>query len=260
MHEAHDVVFVFAEHGVAREFVLPHEIEIRFKIIVIIDGQHLSARRHDSLRVLVVQIEDVVQVLILILLDRSALGAFFKQQLNFLLGISLGFTLGIVTGQAHNAIGGSVEQPHDGVRNAVERMERARCVQRVGFRLQNSHALRDELAGNHMQRGHDEVANTHRNNSNCRIGQAKEHEDRMEQRGERRLAQPTQCQRSQRNTKLTSRKVLVNVVGHFERALSALLAFFYQNLNLRFAYAHQGKLGDNEKCVHQQKQNNQYQT
>ena len=227
VHEAHDVVLVLAEHGVTREFVLPHEIEIRFKIIVVVDSQHLGARRHDSLRVLIVQVENIIQILVLILLDRSALGAFFKQQLNFFLGISLGFILGIVAGQAHNAIGGSVKQPHDGISNAIERMKRTRCVQRVGFRLQNSHALRDELAGHHMQRGHDEVANTHRNNGDSRVGQAKEHEDRVKQRGKRGLAQPAQRQRSQRNTQLTSRKVLVNVVGHFERTLGALLAFFH---------------------------------
>ena len=139
-------------------------------------------------------------------------------------------------------------------------MKRARRVQRVGFSLQNSHALRDELASNHMQRGHNEIANAHRNNGDRRVGQAEEHEDRVEQRGERRLAQPAQRQRSQRNTKLTSRKILVNVVGHFERTLGAFLAFIHQNLNLRFTHAHQGKLGDNEKSVHQQKQNNQYQT
>ena len=260
VHEADDVVLVFAEHRIAGEFVLPHEIEVGGQIVVQVDGHHLGARRHDGLGVLVVQVEDVVQVLVLVLFDGSALGAFLKQKLDLFLGVGLGFIPGVVPGKTHNAIGGGVEQPHDWVGNAVERVERARRAQRIAFRFQDSHALRNELAGYHMQCGHNEVADCHRDNHHRRFRQAEEREYRVEQRGKRRLAQPAQRKRGKRDAQLAGGKVLVDVVGHLQGALGTLAAFVHQDLYLRFANAHQGKLGDNEKCVHQQEQNNQYQT
>ena len=73
MNEPNDVVFIFFEHWVARKFILAHEIKICFQIIIHINTQNLCARRHNGFRIFVIKIENIIEILVLIFINRTTI-------------------------------------------------------------------------------------------------------------------------------------------------------------------------------------------
>lgn len=81
------------------------------------------------------------------------------------------FACSIVTGQAHDAISGGVEEPHDGVRDAIEPVERRGREERIAFGVQDGHGFRHQFAKDNVQRCDDDEADSNRDRGNRCIGQ-----------------------------------------------------------------------------------------
>ena len=154
----------------------------------------------------------------------------------------------------------SVEQPHDGVGQAIEVVKRRRGKQRVRFGFEDGHGLRHQLADNDVKRGHDQVADGNRNGSDGGCGQVERREHRVEQSRNGRLAQPAEGQGSKRDAQLAGGEVSVYVVGDDSGALRPATPLLNQKLHLGFANADERELGDNEKGVHEEQNTTQYKT
>ncbi len=259
VHEPYDAVLGFAAHGVARVLVAQRQRHVLFQRILEVDAHQVGARRHDGLGVLVAQIEDVVHERVLLGVDQAAFGRFVDEQLDLVAGVHLVLVGRIVAGQAHHRIGDTVEQHHDGIGDLVERHQRAGREQRVAFGGENGERLGNKLAHHHVQRRHDEVPDGDGDHFEQRLGQAQQNEQRADDGRERRLTQPAERERGERDAQLTRGKVLVDVLGDDHGALRAGLPLLHRQLKLRFAHAHERELGDDEKRVHQQEQDDEKQ-
>ena len=166
----------------------------------------------------------------------------------------------VVAQKLHHAVGDGVEQPHDGIRDAVEPHERPCREQRIAFGGEDGERLGDELAYHDVQGRDDDEADGHRNGGNGRVRQPQGSKRRMDERGNRRFAQPAQGQRRQRDAQLAGGQVGVHVVGDQLGVLGARLAFVDRHFHLRLAHAHQGEFGHDEERVHEQEEQHQKQT
>ena len=239
-----------AAYGIARVLVLLDDLQVLFQRVLQVDAHHIHTRGHDGLGVLVAQIEDVVHELVLLGIDEAAFGALVDEQLDLLAGVDVVLVGRIVTGEAHDAVGDAVEQQHDGVRDAVEPDQRGGSAQRPALGGEDGERLGDELADDDVQSRHDEVADRHADGDDRRLGQTEHREQRLEQLGDGRLAQPSQRQRRQRDAQLAGRQVGVDVLGDLHGVFRARLVLVDGKLKLRFADAHERELRDDEKRVH----------
>ncbi len=250
MHEPDDVILAAPAHRIARVVVLTNDRLVLFQRVLNVKERHIGAWRHDGLGVLLAQIKHVVHKLVLLFGDQTALGGFVHQDLDLVAGVHLVLVGRIVPQQAHHSVRDGVEQPHDGIRDAVEPHERRGRGQGVPLGGEDGQRLRDQLACHHMQRGHDEITDGYRTDSDDRLGRTEQLEQRADQRSEDRFAQPAQGQRCQRDTQLACAQIGVHIPRDDQRVLRAALAVGHGYLKLRLAHTHQRELRNDEERVH----------
>ena len=259
VHEPDQVVFAPLAHRIARVLVAFGKLAVLLKRVLHIEAGQLGARRHDCLGVLVAQIEDVVDVLVLLRLDKPAFRGLVDEQLDLLARIHIVFVGRIVPGQPHDAVGDAIEHKHNRIGDAIEPQKRGRRHKRVAFRREDGERFGDKLAHDHVQRRHEEIPDCDRNYRDDGIRQAEQNEQRANERRNRGLAQPAERKRSKRNSKLAGRQVRVDVLGDGLRVLRAALALIVGKFDLRLAHAHHGEFRDNEKRVHQKEEDDKNQ-
>ena len=259
VHESDQVIFAPLAHRIARVLVALGKFAILLKRVLHVEAGQLDARRHDSLGVLIAQIEDVVDVLVLLRLDKPAFRGLVDEQLDFLARVHIVLVGRIVPGQTHDTVGDAIEQQHNRVGDAVEPQKRGRRHECVALRREDGERFGDKLAHDHVQRRHEEIPDCDRNYRDDSIGQAEQNEQRANERRDSGLAQPAERKRSKRNSKLAGRQVRVDVLGDGLRVLRAALALIVGKFDLRLAHAHHGEFRDNEKCVHQKEEDDKNQ-
>ena len=92
------------------------------------------------------------------------------------------------------------------------------------------------------------------------FGHVQRSEQRLEQLGHRRLAQPAQSERRERDAQLACGQVSVDVVGDELGVLGALSALVDEDFYLRLAHTHERELGGDKERIHEQEKQNKQQT
>ena len=204
MHEPDDAVLATATYRVARELVVTDVLQVLLERILEVEADHVDARRHDRLGVLIADVEDVVHVLVLRRVDQAAFGALVDEPHDLLVGVHIAVIGRIVAGQPHGPDSQRIEDPHDRIRDAVEPHEHGPCAQRPSFGRVNRERLGNLLAHHHVQGGHEDVPDGNRNGRDCGVGHPQRFEQGPDQRREGGLAKEAECQRGQRDAELAS--------------------------------------------------------
>ena len=148
---------------------------------------------------------------------------------------------------AQDAVRRAVEQRDERAHQRVEPVQRARDEERHPLGLDDRVDLRDLLAGGDVQRGHEDVGDRDRQRGGHAVGEAAE--DRLDEVGDRRLAQEADAQRGQGDAELARGQVLADVVELAQDAARAGVALGGQLLELRAPRADEGELPGHEEPV-----------
>ena len=152
-----DLVERLAKDRVARVGRLEHGAQRLLGRHLDRDADHLGARHHHVRRLLVGEVEDLVEHLALALLDLAALRRHLEQHLQLGLRVHLAVrVVGIDPDQPLCSLAGALEHPDQGGRDEEERPHRHRDAERDPLRIAEREALGDELADDDVHEGDDE--------------------------------------------------------------------------------------------------------
>ena len=142
-----------------------------------------------------------------------------------------------------------VEQPDEGIHDALKDEERQGDCERDVLDLADRDVLRNQLASHDVQRGDEEECDDEGDGGDHILRHADPGKDRMQQRGDDRLAEPAKPQRDDGDAELRDGKRHVEAVGQDLRIRSASVALSDEDVEARTAHLDDGKLRCNEKRI-----------
>jgi hypothetical protein len=146
------------------------------------------------------------------------------------------------------------------VASATPKRARIGAEQRYGFGLADGEGLGNLLADDDVQRREDEKADQERSGVQHRRRQPCGLEDRLEERSDRRLADPAKTQRRHGDAKLTGRQIGFEILHDLLREAGAAVATLCQGVNTESACLHQGELCRDEERIGRQQQHHRDET
>ena len=243
VQDADDLVERAAVHRVARVGRFHHRFERLLRRKVDRERHHLGPRHHHVGSLLVPEIEDLGDHLLLLLLDLAVpLRAVEEHpQLHLRVDVPVG------PGRLHphrpqDQLGGSLEDPDQRPEQQEEAAHRGRDREGHPLRVLERHALRDELADDHVEERDDQEGEEDR-------------EDRrdpgIEEILEDGLAQSADSQRGERDAQLHGGDEARRLRRDRENRARAAVALALQLANARAARGDEAVLGRDEEPVQQ---------
>ena len=209
------------------------------------DGDDLRPRRHHALDREAFKADHALQHELLLLVQRAGLAAGLHNQTQ-LVGAEVAVRRGtaIDAQRPRDQPAGLVERPDTRAEDGAEEAQRARDRDRDLLRILQRDALRGQLASDDVQGGDqgERDGDPKRVRADCP-------KDRVQQPGQRRLADPTKREAGDRDAELASRDVAIEVAHGVIDVAGARPALGDQLLHARSPHGHERELGRNEEAV-----------
>ena len=182
--------------------------------IVGVDRHHLGAVDHHVGDFELAEPEDVLDVFGLADLHLAVLGGDLHEPLD--LDVGQDFLLRALLDAEHpqDRARRGVEQPVQRIEHQEADVERIRDPQRHRHRLADRQGLRHLLADDDMQRREHQEADHERREMQRRVGHPERDQQRAQQRGDGRLADPAEAERGHRDAELAAREIGFDVAQH----------------------------------------------
>ena len=194
MQHADDVLRLVAVHGVARVRRVEHRLQALLRRKLDRERDHLGPRPHHVVRLLVGEVEDLVEHLLLLLLELALDGRALEQHLQLGLGVDGALAARrLHPEQAEGRVARFLQEPDQRPEEPDEAAHGGSHPQRELLGALQRQPLRHELAGDDVEEREDEQRQDHRDHRR---------RDRVEDLQERVLAQSTDCQRGDGDAEL----------------------------------------------------------
>ena len=157
-----------------------------------------------------------------------------------------------LAGDLEDGVGAGVEQPDRRVHQPVEEVQRHRRPQRQQFRLADRPGLGRQLADHDVQVGNDEERGEEGDTADQFVGMHADHrQQRFQEFGEGRLADPAQAQGGQGYAQLAGGQVGVQLVVNLAQDGAAPAVLLGDGFHAGGAELDHGELGGDEEAIEQ---------
>ena len=243
VEDADDVLGRLPEDGEARVRRLEHLAEAFLGRHVGGDRDHFGPRHHHVGRLLVGEVEDLVEHLLLLLFELALDGRALEQHLQLRLRVDGAFgSRRLQPEHAQRDLARALQEPDQRLEDDEEQPHRRRDEERRLLRVAERDALGDELADDDVEERQDEEREDH--------GHDGRHH-RIEELGQRVLAQGSDRQRGDRDPELHRGDEPWRLVGEAEDGAGPAVALVGELVHPRPAYGHERVLGRDEEAVQQ---------
>ena len=217
--------------------------------IVGVDRHHLGAVDHHVGHFEVAEAEDILDVFGLAHLHLAVLGRFLDQPLDLDVGEDFLLRAFLDAQHPQDRARGGVEQPVQRIEQQKRDVERIRDPLRHRHRLPDRQRLRHLLADHDMQRGEHQEADQERREVQCRFRHSERDQNRVQQRRNRRLADPAEAERGHGDAELATGEIGLDVAQHLLQQAGAEAVFLRHRVDAEAPALDQREFRGNVKRV-----------